>query len=167
VRAEGIDYRGVIYAGLMLTEDGPQVLEFNCRFGDPETQAILPRIGSDLLEAMAACAEGSLAGYRLEAAPDACVTVVLASGGYPGHYETGVEITGVGEADARDDVVVFHAGTARRDGRLVTAGGRVLAVSALGADVADARRRAYEAVEPIAFDGMHYRTDIAKEAADG
>lgn len=165
LRAEGIDYRGVIYAGLMLTDRGPQVLEFNCRFGDPETQAILPRIDSDLLDALDSCADRTLAEYRLVAAPDACVTVVLASGGYPGDYDTGVEIAGIGEADARDDVAVFHAGTALRDGRVVTAGGRVLAVSALGSDLADARRRAYEAASLISFDGAHHRTDIAKEAA--
>ena len=163
--AEGIDYRGVIYAGLMLTEDGPKVLEFNCRFGDPETQAILPRIDSDLLDALYSCTDGTLGDYRLQAAPDACVTVVLASGGYPGSYDTGKEIAGIETANARDDVVVFQAGTARRDGRVVTAGGRVLAVSALGSDLADARRRAYEAASAISFEGVHHRTDIAKEAA--
>jgi phosphoribosylamine--glycine ligase len=167
LRAEGIDYRGVIYAGLMLTEDGPQVLEYNCRFGDPETQAVVPRIESDLLEALAACADGRLDEYRLRPAPEACVTVVAASGGYPGAYETGVEIRGVPEAAVGDDVVVFHAGTARENGRLLTAGGRVLAVSALGDDLAAARRRAYEAIGLVSFDGMHHRTDIAKEAEDG
>lgn len=167
LRAEGIHYRGVIYAGLMLTEDGPQVLEYNCRFGDPETQAVVPRIESDLLEALAACADGRLDEYRLRSAPEACVTVVAASGGYPGAYETGVEIRGVPEAAVGDDVVVFHAGTAREDGRLLTAGGRVLAVSALGDDLAAARRRAYEAIGLVSFDGMHHRTDIAKEAEDG
>ena len=146
-KSVGTPYVGVLFAGLMLTADGPRLIEYNCRFGDPETQAILPRIDSDLLEALWSCADGTLSGYRLEAAPDACVTVVAASGGYPGGYETGREISGIEEANARDDVVVFHAGTAARDGQVVTAGGRVLAVSALGADVADARRRALEAVE--------------------
>ena len=167
LRAEGIAYRGVIYAGLMLTADGPRVLEYNCRFGDPETQAVVPRIGSDLLEALTACAEGRLGEVELTARPEACVTVVAASGGYPGEYETGVEIRGVPEAAMLDDVVVFHAGTEREDGRLVAAGGRVLAVSALGEDLAAARRHAYDALSLISFDGMHYRTDIAKEAADG
>ncbi|HUG88667.1 MAG TPA: phosphoribosylamine--glycine ligase [Actinomycetota bacterium] len=167
LRAEGIAYRGVIYAGLMLTDDGPRVLEYNCRFGDPETQAVVPRIGSDLLEVLTACAEGRLAEVELRARPEACVCVVAASGGYPGEYETGVEIRGVPESAVRDDVVVFHAGTTREDGRLLTAGGRVLAVSALGEDLAAARRHAYEALALISFDGMHHRTDIAKEAADG
>ncbi len=167
LRAEGIAYRGVIYAGLMLTDDGPRVLEYNCRFGDPETQAVVPRIGSDLLEVLTACAEGRLAEVELQARPEACVCVVAASGGYPGEYETGVEIRGVPESTVRDDVVVFHAGTRREDGRLLTAGGRVLAVSALGEDLAAARRHAYDALSLISFDGMHHRTDIAKEAADG
>ena len=167
LRAEGIAYRGVIYAGLMLTDDGPRVLEYNCRFGDPETQAVVPRIGSDLLEVLTACAEGRLAEVELRARPEACVCIVAASGGYPGEYETGVEIRGVPESAVRDDVVVFHAGTTREDGRLLTAGGRVLAVSALGEDLAAARRHAYEALALISFDGMHHRTDIAKEAADG
>ncbi|HEX6207905.1 MAG TPA: phosphoribosylamine--glycine ligase [Actinomycetota bacterium] len=167
LRDEGIEYRGVIYAGLMLTDQGPRVLEFNCRFGDPETQAVVPRIGSDLLEALAACAEGRLAEVELTARPDACVTVVAASGGYPGSYEMGKEIRGVDEAASREGVVVFHAGTEQTDGRLVAAGGRVLAVSALGESVAAARRHAYDALSLISFDGMHYRTDIAKEAADG
>jgi phosphoribosylamine---glycine ligase len=163
---EGIEYRGVLYAGLMLTEAGPRVLEFNCRFGDPETQAILPRLSSDLAEAVAACADGSLDGYRLVAAPEACVTVVLTSDGYPGPYETGRAVHGLQDAEGLEDVTVFHAGTAVRDGRVVTAGGRVLAISALGDDLGDARRRAYEAVSLVSFEGMRYRTDIAKEAAD-
>jgi phosphoribosylamine---glycine ligase len=164
---EGIEYRGVLYAGVMVTDDGPRALEFNCRFGDPEAQAVLPRIVSDLAAALIACVEGTLDGYRLEAAQEACVTVVLASGGYPGHHETGREIAGLEEAARLDDVALFHAGTARRDGRVVTAGGRVLAVSALGEDLSEARRRAYEASSLLSFEGMQYRTDIAKEAAHG
>ncbi|MGH2724295.1 MAG: phosphoribosylamine--glycine ligase [Actinomycetota bacterium] len=167
LEAEGIRYRGVLYAGLMLTEEGPRVLEFNCRFGDPETQAILPRLTSDLGRAIVACLDGDLAGHRLAWSEDACVTVVLASGGYPGDHATGIEITGLGEASDLEDAVLFHAGTARRDGRVVTAGGRVLAVSALGKDLAAARARAYEACELVSFEGKHFRTDIAKEAAGG
>jgi phosphoribosylamine---glycine ligase len=162
---EGIEYRGVLYAGLMVTEEGLSVLEFNCRFGDPETQAIVPRVVSDLAEAVVACVDGTLDRYRLEASPEACVTVVLASGGYPGPYESGHEIHGLEEAARLDDVAVFHAGTARRDGRVVTAGGRVLAVSALGGDLVEARRRAYEASSLLSFHQMQHRTDIAKEAA--
>jgi phosphoribosylamine---glycine ligase len=165
--AEGIRYQGALYAGLMLTAEGPKVLEFNCRLGDPETQAVLPRLTSDLGESLLACVEGNLGVYRLGWSPLACVTVVLASSGYPSGHPTGLPITGLDDAAAIADVMVFHAGTARRDGKVVTAGGRVLAVSALGGDVADARRRAYEAASLISFEGMHYRTDIAKEAAGG
>jgi phosphoribosylamine--glycine ligase len=164
---EGIDYRGVLYAGLMLTPDGPKVLEFNCRFGDPEAQAVVPRLDQDLGELLSACAEGSLAAAAPSWTDQACVTVVLASGGYPGPHRTGMEIRGLDEAGKSDGVQVFHSGTARRDGRVVTAGGRVLAVSALGEDLAAARSRTYAAVSLISFEGMHYRTDIAKEAAGG
>jgi phosphoribosylamine--glycine ligase len=162
---EGIEYRGVLYSGLMLTDDGPKVLEFNARFGDPETQAIIPRIRSDLGEALLASAQGRLAEATLEWSPEACVTVVLASGGYPGPYDTGVPITGLESATNLPGVEVFHAGTARRNGRVVTAGGRVLAVSAVGKDLADARERAYEACAHIDFPGKHHRTDIAMEVA--
>jgi phosphoribosylamine---glycine ligase len=167
LEAEGVTYRGVLYAGLMLTEDGPVVLEFNARFGDPETQAVVPRMERDLAETLLACAEGRLAGHEPGWTSEACVTVVLASGGYPGEYPTGVPIDGLDEAGKSDKVQVFHAGTAWEDGRVVTAGGRVLAVSALGNDLADARRRAYEACGLISFEGMHLRTDIAKEVAGG
>jgi phosphoribosylamine--glycine ligase len=165
LREEGVEYRGALYAGLMLTEEGPKVLEFNCRFGDPETQAIIPRLRSDLAEAALGTAEGRLAEADLEWTPDACVTVVLASGGYPGAYKTGSPISGLESATKLDGVTVFHAGTARRDGRVVTAGGRVLAVSAVGHDLAAARERAYEACALIDFDGKHHRTDIAMEVA--
>jgi phosphoribosylamine---glycine ligase len=162
---EGIEYRGILYAGLMLTEGGPRVLEFNCRFGDPETQAILPRLRSELLEPALTTADGRLAEASLDWDPRACVTVVVASGGYPGAYETGLPISGLESATNLPGVEVFHAGTARRDGRVVTAGGRVLAVSALGKDLADARERAYEACAHIEFEGKHHRTDIAMEVA--
>jgi phosphoribosylamine--glycine ligase len=167
LRAEGLRYRGVLYAGLMLTEDGPKVLEFNCRFGDPEAQAVIPRLSTDLAELLLACTEGNLHVYRPAWTSEACVTVVLASGGYPGQHRTGFPIEGLDEASRSDKVEVFHAGTARRDGRVVTAGGRVLAVSALGEDLAEARHRAYQACARISFEGMQHRTDIAKEAAGG
>jgi phosphoribosylamine--glycine ligase len=165
LRDEGVEYRGVLYAGVMLTDEGPKVLEFNCRFGDPETQAIIPRLRSDLAEAALATAEGRLVEADLDWTSDACVTVVLASGGYPGAYETGSPISGLESATKLDGVTVFHAGTARGDGRVVTAGGRVLAVSAVGHDLAAARERAYEASALIDFDGKHHRTDIAMEVA--
>jgi phosphoribosylamine---glycine ligase len=163
--AEGIPYRGVLYAGLMLTDEGPRVLEFNARFGDPETQAILPRLRSDQAEAVIAVVEGRLGDTLLEWSPEACVTVVLASGGYPGSYGTEFEIRGLERATKLPGVTVFHAGTARRDGKVVTAGGRVLAVSAVGRDLAAARERAYEACAVIDFEGKHHRTDIALEVA--
>ena len=144
----------------MVTADGPRVLEFNCRFGDPEAEAIIPRLGSDLAGPLSACANGTLQGVRLEWIPGACVTVVAASGGYPGPHETGLAIAGLGEAATMPDVFVFHAGTRARDGRVVTSGGRVLAVSALGPSIGEARDRAYDACSRISFEGMHYRKDI-------
>lgn len=164
--SEGIDYRGVLYAGLVLTESGPKVLEFNARFGDPETQAILPRMKGDLVEAMLAVVEGRLDGFDLSWSDEVCVTVVVASDGYPGEYRTGFPISGLDEAE-RLGAVVFHAGTVLSDGNVVTAGGRVLNVSALGATFAEARERAYEAVSRIAFEGMRYRKDIAERACSG
>jgi len=161
--AGGAPFQGILYAGLMLTEDGPRVLEFNCRFGDPETQAILPRLEGDLLEALAAAASGSLAGVELVAGSHAAVTVVLAAAGYPDAPETGVPLAGV-EAASAIGALVFHAGTALRRGSLVGAGGRVLNVTALGASVAEARERAYRAVDRIDFPGMQYRRDIALRA---
>jgi phosphoribosylamine--glycine ligase len=167
LRAEGVDYRGVLYAGLMLTAEGPRVLEFNARFGDPETQAVVPRLDADLGEVLQACAEGRLHEAKVAWLPEACVTVVLASGGYPGEYRSGLPIRGLDRAGNLDKTVAFHAGTTVRDGTVVTAGGRVLAVSALGKDLAEARGRAYEAASLISFEGMHRRTDIAEEAAGG
>ena len=166
MESEGTPYRGVLYAGLMLTEEGPKVLEFNARFGDPETQALMPRLGSDLAELCLASAEGNLALYRANLSPRACVTVVLASGGYPDVYDTGLEISGLDEAGEVDGAIVFHSGTAERQGRVVTSGGRVLSVSGLGDGLAEARARAYEACSRIAFTGMHYRGDIAARAAE-
>lgn len=159
--AGGAPYRGVLYAGLMLTAEGPKVLEFNCRFGDPETQVVLPRLASDLLPLLLACAAGRLDEVDVAWAADACVTVVLCSEGYPGSYPKGREITGVEEASRETGVVVFHAGTRREGERLVTAGGRVLDVTALGPDLATARDRAYAAASRIRFEGVQYRRDIA------
>jgi phosphoribosylamine--glycine ligase len=165
MESEGVRYTGVLYAGLMLTDRGPLVLEFNARLGDPETEAILPRLYSDLGELLLATVEGNLSNYRVHWRKDPCVTVVLASGGYPGEHGTGFEISGLDAAAAEADVEVFHAGTVLRDGRVVTAGGRVLAVSALGNGLAEARDRAYAAASLISFEGMHYRRDIAAKVA--
>ena len=157
----GARYQGLLYAGLTLTAAGPKVLEFNCRFGDPETQAILPRITTDLADLAWAAAEGTLAGCKVSWDPRACVTVVLAAGGYPGSYRTGLEVEGLQAAAAEPGVHLFHAGTALdRAGRVRTTGGRVLGVTALGDDLADARARAYQAAELIRFDGVQYRHDI-------
>ncbi len=159
---EGIEFEGCLYAGLMLTAGGPKVLEFNVRFGDPETQPLMMRWRGDLLAALLAVAEGRLADVvdSIQWDPRPAVSVVLASRGYPGKYLTGLEITGVDEAGQMEDVQVFHSGTALRDSKLVTDGGRVLAVTALGEDLPTARERAYAAVSRIHFDGMHYRGDI-------
>jgi phosphoribosylamine--glycine ligase len=158
---EGVRYRGVLYAGLMLTGDGPKVLEFNCRFGDPETQVVLPRLVTNLGELLLACVEGNLSDYRVAWAPQSCVGVVLASSGYPGPVQTGKPISGLEEARRMEDVEIFHSGTAARDGRVVTSGGRVLTVTARGESVQQARGRAYDACSLIRFEGMHYRQDIA------
>ncbi len=161
LREEGVDYRGVLYAGLMMTGDGPKVLEFNCRFGDPEAQVVLRRLQANLPEVLLACIEGNLAAYLLNWAPEVCVGVVMASAGYPGPVRAGKPITGLAEAASIEGVQVFHGGTALREGRVVSAGGRVLTVTALGSDQEDARRRAYEACSLIEFEGKAYRTDIA------
>jgi len=158
---EGRPFKGVIYAGLMITHSGPKVLEFNVRFGDPEAEALLLRLKSDLLSVMEAVVEGRLDTVTLEWDRRPSVTVVVASGGYPGKYGTGYPIHGLEDVTEGPDLRVFHAGTARRDGKYVTAGGRVLAVTALGRDVAAARERAYAAVRQIRFDRAHFRTDIA------
>jgi len=159
----GAPFQGLLYAGLMLTEDGPRVLEFNCRFGDPETQAILPRLQGDLLEALAAAAAGSVAGVELSAGSKAAVTVVLAAPGYPDAPENGAPLSGLDRAE-EEGALVFQAGTALRGGEVVSAGGRVLNVTALGESVAEARERAYRAVGRIEFPGVQYRHDIALRA---
>jgi phosphoribosylamine---glycine ligase len=166
-RAAGGPFVGAIYAGLALTSRGPRVIEFNCRFGDPETQVLLPRLDADLAEVCAAAATRELEGVKLSWTSDVCVSVVLASAGYPGTYSTGIPIDGVEAAAGVEGVTIFHAGTARRDdGALVTAGGRVLAVSARGATFAEARSRAYEAAGSIEFEGKHVRSDIARRAEE-
>lgn len=158
--ARGTPYAGVLYAGLMLTPDGPQTLEFNCRFGDPETQVILPLLDTDLLEILLACVEGCLHKVDVRWKPGACAAVVAASPGYPGSYLTGLPITGLEDLT---DGIVFHAGTSRdTNGQLVTSGGRVLAVSALGDDLDAAVTKAYAGISQIYFEGMHFRRDIGK-----
>jgi phosphoribosylamine--glycine ligase len=161
----GAPFAGLLYAGLMLTDAGPRVLEFNCRFGDPETQSILPRLEGDLLEALAGAAAGSLRA-ELIATQSAAVTVVLAAGNYPEHGDRGTPIEGVEDAET-GGALVFHAGTARHGGQLVTNGGRILDVTTVGSDLLEARTAAYEAVDRIAFDGMRFRGDIGLAAAEG
>lgn len=159
LQAEGIDYRGVIYAGLMVTRSGPKVLEYNVRFGDPETQCLLPRLEGDLAETLLSCAEGRLGSHDpVSVNPNACVTVVLASGGYPGSYRKGFTISGLDTLDS--GTLVFHAGTAEVDGKLVTAGGRVLAVTCLGPNSRLAEEAVYREVRRIHFDGVFYRSDV-------
>ena len=166
--SEDIEYRGVLYGGFILTDEGPKVLEFNARFGDPETQVILPRLESDLAEVLLATAQGRLDEIELSWSSQWAVSVVLASGGYPGDYVMGKPISGIEDAQTLPGVTVYHAGTRHRDdGTLVTAGGRVLNVTALGPDFASARDRAYEAVGRINFDGMFYRRDIGARALAG
>jgi len=160
----GTSFKGVLYAGLMITSGGPRVLEFNVRFGDPETQPILMRLQSDLLEVFLAVCETRLEDVFLRWDPRPAVCVVMASGGYPDDYQKGKVITGLKDAGEGGDVVVFHAGTQQRDGDVVTSGGRVLGVTALGANIAAAKARAYEAVDRIHFEGAYYRHDIADKA---
>ena len=162
---ERIAYRGLLYPGLMITSDGPRVLEFNCRFGDPETQVLLPRMKSDPLPLLEATIDGKIDNYSIEWDKRAAVTVVLASAGYPGKYETGKAISGLNEVAKLEDIQVFHAGTKIVADQVATAGGRVLAVTALGSTIPAARDRAYAAASRIRFEGCHYRRDIALGAA--
>lgn len=164
---EGIDYRGCLYGGFMLTPAGPKVLEFNARFGDPETQVILPRLQNDLVDVMLACAEQRLDEVELSWCDDWAVSVVLTSAGYPGSYEKGKVITGIEDAEALDGVTVYHAGTRERDGQILTNGGRVIDVTALGATFEDARNLAYAACEKIDFEGKTLRHDIGLRALKG
>jgi phosphoribosylamine--glycine ligase len=158
---EGTLFQGILYAGLMLTQEGPKVLEYNVRFGDPETQAVLPRMESDLLDTFQAIANGDLEGRTATWSLNAAVCVVVAAGGYPGAYEKGLEISGISMAEEDPDTVVFHAGTAMRENTLTTNGGRVLGVTSLSPTLDSAIMKAYEAVNKIHFDGMYYRKDIA------
>ena len=161
---EGRVYTGCLYAGLMIKGDSIKVVEFNARFGDPETQAVLSLLDGDLAEIMLACATGTLKPEMVKWSPKAAVCVVMASGGYPGSYPKGVAITGLQEADKLQDIVVFHAGTKTEKGQVVTNGGRVLGVTAVSDTIANAKEKAYAAVERIHFDNAHYRTDIAWRA---
>jgi phosphoribosylamine--glycine ligase len=164
MRAEGSEYRGVLYCGLMMTAKGPMVLEFNCRFGDPETQPILMRLESDLVEALEASIEGRVSDGDFKWSNDASVCVVLASGGYPGTFDAGKRIMGLEQAAQVEGVQVFHAGTTKRDGAFYTAGGRVLGVTARAPELEQAVERAYQACSRIGFEGMHYRKDIGARA---
>jgi phosphoribosylamine---glycine ligase len=164
MKAEGAEYKGVLYCGLMMTALGPMVLEFNCRFGDPETQPILMRLESDLVDALEASITGRVSEGDFKWSGDASVCVVMASGGYPGTFEVGKKISGLDEAGAVEGVKVFHAGTSRHDGDFFTNGGRVLGVSARAAELETAVARAYEACGKIGFEGAHYRRDIAGRA---
>jgi phosphoribosylamine--glycine ligase len=163
LKSEGIDFRGLLFPGLMMTPDGPKVLEFNCRFGDPETQVLLTRLKTDLVDLLEATIDGRIADLKIEWDSRAAVCVVMASGGYPGDYAKGKEILGLEKFAGTDDVIVFHAGTKIENGKTVTAGGRVLGVTALGADLLAAQARAYAAVREICFEGCQFRTDIAEK----
>jgi phosphoribosylamine---glycine ligase len=167
MRTDGAPYSGVLYAGLMLTPGGPKVLEFNCRFGDPEAQVILPRIASDPYDMFAAVVDGHLDTIEVKWRPESAVCVVMASKGYPGSYETGREIEGIGRAEELKDVFVYQAGTRRVGRHVATSGGRVLGVTALGMNIAEAKRKAYEGVAAISFDGAHYRRDISDKSHAG
>jgi phosphoribosylamine--glycine ligase len=162
--AEGIDFRGILYPGIMLTKTGPKVLEFNARFGDPETQVYLTRLENDLVELLDASVSGTLDKVELKWKPSSSVCVVMASGGYPGNYAKGKPILGLAEAARLPDTKVFHSGTTAKDGQIVTNGGRVVGVTALGKDLKAAQATAYAAVEKIHFDGAHFRRDIAAKA---
>ncbi|HUE53240.1 MAG TPA: phosphoribosylamine--glycine ligase [Terriglobales bacterium] len=164
MKAEGAEYKGILYCGLMMTARGPMVLEFNCRFGDPETQPILMRLESDLVEALEASIDGRVSDGDFRWSPDASVCVVMSSGGYPGTFEVGKKMMGLEEAGKIEGVKVFHAGTSKRDGGYYTAGGRVLGVTAHDADLRTAVDRVYAAVSKIGFEGAHYRKDIAARA---
>jgi phosphoribosylamine--glycine ligase len=162
--AEGRKFQGVLYAGLMITNEGPRVLEFNARFGDPETQVIMARMRSDLVPLLLQAAEGQFGESKVEWAKDPAVCVVLASKGYPETSETGKPISGLDSLQEEANVIVYHAATSKRDGATVTVGGRVLGITALGSNLDDAVTRAYEAVAKVSFEGMHYRKDIGQKA---
>ena len=160
MRSQGRIFKGVLYVGLMITDDGPKVVEFNCRFGDPEAQVLLPRMETDLVPVLEACIDGTLADVEVTWKPGSAVCVVMASGGYPDAYEKGKVITGLNEANALKDVAVFHAATKAQNGRTVTDGGRILGATALASDLESAADRAYQGIDEIHFDQAHFRTDI-------
>jgi phosphoribosylamine--glycine ligase len=162
LEADGIDFRGMLFPGLMLTGDGPKVLEFNCRFGDPETQVLLPRLETDLLELLEATIDRRLGNASAQWTPDTAVCVILASDGYPGSYRKGVPINGLEQLP--DDILAFHAGTRSEGNSIVTSGGRVLGITARGPDLRTARERAYAATRLVTFPGCHFRSDIAAKA---
>jgi len=166
MQKNGTPFKGVLYAGLMITSDGPMVLEYNVRFGDPEAQAVLPRLKSDLVELMLASCDGTISDMELEWDKRCCVCVVISSGGYPGEYEKGKEISGLKEAAELPDTIVFHAGTKKDGERIVTSGGRVLGVTSLGNTIAEAIDSAYNAVEQIHWEGVYYRKDIGRKALE-
>ena len=166
MKAEGRPYQGILYAGLMLTKHGPKTLEFNARFGDPETQPLLVRMESDIIPLFEACIDGTLEQCDLKWKPETSVCVVMAAKGYPGSYEKGKEISGLDEAGALPDVVVFHAGTKGESSKVLTNGGRVLGITATGPDTPSAIAKAYEAVSKIKWDGIHYRKDIGARGKD-
>ena len=164
LKKRGITYKGVMYAGLMVTKDGIKVLEFNCRFGDPETQVVIPRIKGDLVPVLQACVDGCLRDDMIEWADEACACVVMAAGGYPGAYNKGDAIVGLQEPSVKNNILIFHAGTVMKDGVVLTNGGRVLGVTALGKDLQSALDKVYQALAHVEFDQAQYRTDIGKKA---
>ena len=164
LRKERKIYKGILYAGLMMTKKGPMVLEFNVRFGDPETQAILPRLKSDLVDIMMACVDGTLEKKEVKWERSSCISVVCASKGYPDEYEKNKEIFGLREAGKIKDVIIFHAGTKAESGKILTHGGRVLGVTSLGKDIKSAKANVYKAINCIKFEGMQYRKDIGDRA---
>jgi len=163
MNAEGRTFKGVLYFGLIMTADGVKVIEYNARFGDPETQVVLPRLKTDLLEIFLAITEDRLAEIDIEWYDNAAVCVVMASGGYPKSYAKGYEIFGMDEAEKDEDIVVYHAGTALKDGKIVTSGGRVIGVTAVAPDLESAIKKSYEGVKKISFKDAHYRTDIGRK----
>ena len=162
MKEEGYPFQGVLYAGLMITAEGPKVLEFNARFGDPETQVVMPMIEGDILPLLEAAVDKDLAGYQVNIVPGTCICVVLASAGYPGNYEKGKLISGLD--DLNREAIVFHSGTAKKDGKPVTNGGRVLALTVRGDTMEEAIDKVYREIKKIHFEGMHYRTDIGSKS---
>ncbi|MCE5300929.1 MAG: phosphoribosylamine--glycine ligase [Spirochaetia bacterium] len=164
LKSEGINYKGILYAGIMMTKYGPKVLEYNVRFGDPETQAVLPLLKTDLVDICLACCDGKLKDIKIETENIAAINVVLASKGYPGDYEKGVEIKGLDAFNGMNDMIAFHAGTAIKDGKVVTAGGRVMNITALAPDIESAIDKVYKNIDRVSFEGVYYRRDIGRRA---